>query len=204
MYITDIQFDTLREIINIGVGKSASSLNKIVGKKINLQVPTLEIISIPQLGDKYILKKPERLSVVNMNFKGEIAGSGELVFPAEGANRIIEIVTNESHSEESSLDHIKLNTLNEIGNIILNSLIGTLGNLLKTRIRYSVPRYFECVPSGILDNINNKTGKIVYAETHFQVKDTDIFGSFMLFLEVNSFAHLLNLLDDYVKAQRNA
>ncbi|MFC2089815.1 chemotaxis protein CheC [Bacteroidota bacterium] len=198
MKISDVQLDTLKEIINIGVGKSASSLNRIVNKRISLQVPTVDIVEYNQVKYKLARHVNTDLSVIKMSFSGDLTGLCELVFPTEGATNIVHILTDDHVSESIMDDQFKINTLSEIGNMILNALVGTIGNLLKTRLRYSLPKYFECTPENITDNISTNSKWVIYAETLFGIIDEDITGSFILFLEVESFENLLNMLTEYL------
>ena len=198
MEISDFQLDTLKEIINIGVGKSASSFNKILDKKVSLQVPVIDVITYDKVKFKVGNHLKNKLSIVKMEFDGDLTGLCELVFPVEGAVEIVRILTNESSLSNGLNDQLKTNTLSEIGNMILNALIGTLGNLLKTRIRYSIPKYFECISEEIINDINPINKHVIYAETLFKIVNEDISGSFILFLEVDSFDKLLGMLSNYV------
>jgi len=48
MYLTELQLDTLREIINVGVGYAAGSLNELVGTPISLRVPEVEVLPLEE------------------------------------------------------------------------------------------------------------------------------------------------------------
>lgn len=203
MLITELQLDTLKEIINIGVGKSASSLNRILHKRVSLEVPHIEIIHYNEVQHKIAYHKEPMLSIVKMEFNGELKGLSELVFPNEGAIEIVKIISNEANLENGLNDQLKTNSLSEIGNMILNALIGTIGNILKTRIRYNIPKYFECKPEDIVENVNPKNSQVIYAETVFRIVNENISGSFIIFLEVDSYDRLLQMLDNYISNYTN-
>lgn len=198
MNLSDIQFDALREIINIGIGRSASSLNQFLNKRISLQVPVVEVLAYEEVKTKLSLTQNSKLSIVKMGFKGGLTGLSELVFPTEGAAEIVRLVSENSSSTDAFDNQIKTNTLTEIGNVILNALVGTLSNLLKTRLRYSLPQYYECAPHELLDSNTPISKYVIYAETHFGVVKENITGSFILFLEVGSFEILTNMLNDFI------
>lgn len=203
MELSDIQFDALREIINIGVGRSAASLNQFLNKRISLQVPDVEVLSYDQVKMRFSTMQNAKLSIVKMGFKGELTGLSELVFPTKGAAEIVRLIGDSSDGTDALDNQIKTNILTEIGNVILNALIGTLSNLLKTRMRYTIPQYFECEPNQLIDNNLTASNYVIYAETHFRVVNEDITGSFILFLEVGSFERLSTMLNFFINKARN-
>ena len=66
------EIDAIVEIFNIGVGKAANSLNKILSYTIELNVPTIDIlysyVGSGQLGNLPGLDKIKDVSLVKMNF----------------------------------------------------------------------------------------------------------------------------------------
>lgn len=194
MDLTDIQLDFLKEIINIGVGHSASILNKVVKNKVVLKVPVVRLIKIGEITSRLGYSKENLLSIVSMDFKGNLQGKAELIFPSISAVKIVDLLSDKEYPN-TEMDLLRSGTLNEVGNIVLNSLIGTIGNILKSRFKYSIPKYKECNIDEIVVNYNYSSENIIFAETHFFVNEINIEGSFILFFEVNSFDHFIKLLD---------
>ncbi len=197
MIFTDLQLDVLTEIINVGVGKSAGQLNKLLGKRVHLHVPTVEIIS----GDEFLKRmQPDRarVSSINMSFHGSVTGVAELIFPTKSVQAMLDLIIDESAITDD-LDQLRSSTLSEIGNIILNSLIGTVANEFKVRLSYSIPVYSEGRLYDLsVHNCTSDTNMIV-GHTRFSVVDMDIEGTFLLNLEINSCQNLLGLIDCYRK-----
>ncbi len=46
MNITPEQIDTLKELVNIGVGRAANMLNQLVQSRIYLQVPSINVFHL--------------------------------------------------------------------------------------------------------------------------------------------------------------
>lgn len=194
MNLTDIQLDFLKEIINIGVGHSASMLNKVVKNKVVLKVPVVQLLKIDEITARIGYSKENLLSIVSMDFKGNLQGKAELIFPATSAVKIVDLLSDKEYPN-ADMDMIRSGTLNEVGNIVLNSLVGTVGNILKTRFKYSIPKYKECNIDEIAITYDSGSENIIFAETHFFVKEINIEGSFILFFEVKSFEHFVELLN---------
>ena len=92
-----------------------------------------------------------------------------------------------------SLDEIRSGTLCEIGNIVLNGLMGSISNVLKMQLKYSVPTYLE----GKIGNLTSARGnmssdtKILLARTHFTIKELKIEGDIIVFFETGALDALL-------------
>lgn len=194
MVLNDKQLDYLKEMINIGIGRSANVLNQIVKNRVILKVPEIHIISVDEIKKRIGYSETDTLSVVSMGFNGNLNGKVELIFPFSSAIKMVDLITGVEYPN-NEMDHIRSGTLNEIGNIVLNSLIGTLGNLLHTRFKYSIPLYNEYLGDGIKETYATGNKQIIFAETHFFVKEINIDGSFILYFELDSFEHFFELIN---------
>jgi chemotaxis protein CheC len=136
------QLDALSELINIGVGRSADVLNTMFNSHIDLQVPFVKILMPDDFRKEIEALGSDSLSAVHLIFKGMFSGTAQLIFPAVTASKLVTTVTGEEVMSES-LDEIRSGTLCEIGNIVLNGLMGSISNVLKMNLKYSVPTYLE-------------------------------------------------------------
>jgi chemotaxis protein CheC len=198
MELTPLQYDTIKEVINIGVGRAAGILNKMFTHRMNLEVPSVKILSsddlIKELDDGLL----ESISSVNLSFKGKFSGLAKLIFPTESAAKLVTAFTEEDTDEED-LDEIRSATLAEIGNIVLNSLMGSIGNSLSLRINYSTPIYIE---DRIEQLLNIKKAQIepysLLAKTRFHVEELNISGNFVLLFEIGSLENFIALIDSLI------
>jgi chemotaxis protein CheC len=200
MQLTPLQFDTVREVINIGVGKAAGILNKMFTYRIDLEVPTISILSAEDLIKELDDGLHESISSVNLSFKGEFSGLAKLIFPTESAAKLVTAFTEEDTDEED-LDEIRSATLAEIGNIVLNSLMGSIGNSLSLRINYSTPIYIE---DRIEQLLNLKKAQVepysMLAKTKFNIEKLNISGNFVLLFEIGSLDKFIHLIDDLINS----
>jgi chemotaxis protein CheC len=137
----------------------------------------------------------EALSAVRLGFKGPFSGIVLLVFPIESAAKLVALLT-EDEMGSLDLDEIKIGTLTEMGNIVLNSVMGTIGNLLKQRIHYSVPTYEEN-PIGTLlaTGVPDPDAMIVWMQTRFTIEQHQVGGDMILIFQVGSLDLLLAAID---------
>ena len=150
MNITKKQIEGLKELINIGVGRGASVLNTMLDSHIHLDVPSLKIMDSQSFAREIKKFGDHRLAAVELDFKGLFSGSAQLVFPTATASSLVTALAGEE-SVHMDMDALRAGTLTEIGNIVLNGVIGSIANLLKLTFDYSVPIYLE----DTLDDENN-------------------------------------------------
>lgn len=199
MELTSLQLDTVREVINMGVGRAAGILNKMFSSRIKLQVPFVKVLSSEELIKEIDDGLHENISSVNLSFKGEFSGLAKLIFPTESAAKLVTAFI-EEETDEEDMDEIRSATLAEIGNIVLNSLMGSIGNTLKLRINYSTPTYLEDRIEQLLSIRKAEVEPMsMLARTRFSIEDLDITGDFVLLFEIGSLRNFLKMIDDYVK-----
>jgi chemotaxis protein CheC len=192
---TPDQIDVLKELINIGVGRAAGMLNDMLQSRVQLQVPYVKIFSPLTLQEEMDKLGDDKLSTVRLTFKGPFSGIASLVFPPDSAAKLVDILTGEEPGD-TDLDSIRIGTLTEVGNIILNGVMGSIGNVLEQHINYSVPTYIEDNVEHLLlsDDLDSNT-TILLAHTRFTIEQLQIEGDIILLFEVGSFDALLAAID---------
>ena len=191
MNIDDEAIDAIRELINIGVGRAAGLLSDMTGRKIVLRVPSIRIIRHSDLSQVTGLYPSEALSTITLGFHGPLSGMSALVFPPKSAVSLVMLLTGE-RAQTAELDAIRVETLKEVGNIIINAVMGSIANVLEQHLVYSLPAYQEITLSGLAITQKSRPEEwIVLANAHFLIEETDIEGNILLVLEVGSMDCLL-------------
>ncbi|MBT9317360.1 chemotaxis protein CheC [Leptothoe spongobia] len=201
--LTTDQLDALKELVNVGVGKSAGMLNEMIEFRIRLQVPNIKLLTMSELQTELGARLGEdQLASVQLAFSGSFAGTAQLVFPTESAATLVAVLTGEEPGSPD-LDALKIGTLTEVGNIVINGVMGSISNMLTQPLHYEVPAYIE-VPVYIEEDINNlvsnkKTQQnmdILLAQARFNVEELQVQGDIILFFGVGSFETLLTAIED--------
>ena len=190
--ISPEKYDSLREILNIGVGKSADILNTMLGSHIALSVPELKIVE--KLGTEMFPEVYSEYAVVNLPFRGDITGTAKMVFPSESALKMVKLLTS---ADSDEFDAIKIEVLSEIGNIVLNSVMGMFSNTLKTDLHYSLPWFQETDINNMVSVSDVKdTEYFLLARVSFKVEKLNIKGDIMILFKLGSFEKLDRLIDN--------
>ncbi len=194
MILSPDQNDAMTELVNIGMGKAAASLNDLVNTHVKLTVPQVFLLDFDSLLSSLRELREETLSTVQLVFKGAIEGSAILVFPPASALNLVTIMAHDE-SGPTDLDCIRAGTLTEVGNIVINGVVGTISNILKQPMKFSIPRYLEGGVLGIFDRRETRFHKaVLLAKTLFQMEEFMVEGSILILFELESFDSLLEAL----------
>lgn len=189
--------DVLQEIINIGLGRGANVLNTMVGSHVALQVPSLKILSPDEFEQEIREYGKEPFVCVNLPFRSNFSGVAELVFPLQSASELITALTR-GQPDNGDMDSIRTGTLCEVGNIVLNAVMGTISNLIGFKFDYSIPCCTEGDSKSLLPlHMTMLDPKVLLAHTHFKIEDLEIHGSIILFFGIRSFDKLLEAVANY-------
>ncbi|MGL5833208.1 MAG: chemotaxis protein CheX [Waterburya sp.] len=196
-YLSYEQLDALQEIVNIGIGRAAAMLNEMVDARIALEVPTIKLLSADQLRQVMLDRfNSQTISAVRLGFSGSLSGTAELMFPTDSASVLVAVLTGED-LESPDLDAVKIGTLSEIGNIVINGVIGSISNILEQRMEYKIPSYCEDTIENLLLSERNMTNDVVFilAQARFAIEKLEIFGDIILIFEMKTFDNLLKAID---------
>lgn len=200
MYLDELELDALKEAINVGVGFAAGSLNELLGMPISLQVPEVDVMPLDEALVRVSAFAWNRVASVQLAFSGALSGNVALVFPYDSAVELVSLLTDDEASS-TEVDGIRAATLEEVGNIIVNGVVGSISNLLEGQISFSIPYYSE--QGGLparLPGVKHAAGAhVVLARARFFVAEHEIEGEIFLFLDLLALESLTAALDRYIE-----
>jgi len=199
MYLTELQLDALKEVINIGVGYAAGSLNELVGTPISLRVPDVDVLDLVQAQTRVAAFGWGRVASVHLAFSGALKGNVALVFPYDNAVKLVSLLAGDEGSN-ADVDGIRAATLEETGNIILNGVVGSVSNLLQGQISFSIPYYSE--QGGLPARFAGAEAgaHVVLARARFGVAQHEIEGEIFLFFEMGALESLVAALNRFIES----
>lgn len=173
--------DGMTELINIGIGRSAGSLNSLTGYHVTLQVPKIHISAIEELHT--ILPQPrEPFYAISQGYTGVVDGTAVLIFPQESAEGIFLLMTGEAR-RPSENDELWEMTLTEVANIIVNAIMGSVSNIIGGKIEFLLPEYHEDSLDHILGQIRfSESESVVLIQARFEVMEKSISGDIVILL----------------------
>lgn len=194
------QVDTITEIINIGVGKGSASLSQMIDGEILLNVPYVNVISFDDvLEEIQKLGKGDEVHSVEMRFSGEYEGSANVILPDDSSKLLASLLMHED-PESATISEMKDGLMIEVGNIILNGIMGSFGNILDAPLDYHMPKSYQGDVDGIYSQLDKERyNKVLVCHTNFAVRGKNISGDILIMYEMKSFDKLSNVLDKMIE-----
>jgi chemotaxis protein CheC len=190
--LTAEQKADLAEVVNVGVGHAASALNDLTGLHVELTVPDVDVVTVPELSRVFGRLVEEAVASVQMGFRGGLDGCAFLVFPPSSATKLASLVAGETEGSGAGMHS---GTLTEVGNILINAVVGAIANLLDLTLRYSLPVYAEeRVMALLAAHGSHGIPVVLVARARFEIRQSQVEGSLLLLFEMTSFEGLLRAL----------
>lgn len=183
---TYLSINSFENLVVLGIEEAQATLNELTDSPIEFQTPKLENLTSQSL-EKRLQEVfgSEPISVAQLPFKGGFAGISQLFFMTASADALTEALTGEEPGSED-FDQAKEEMLTEVGNIVLNGIMGTMSNAITKSLEYSVPSYIEETIDNILRSHNFEDhGKILFARAGFAIKELQVTGDIILFFQVD-------------------
>lgn len=200
--LSELEHSALTEIVNLSIGRAAGVLNKMIGQEVTLTVPRVTILegtSVLKIDDT---RFGESTTLVQQYFEGPVSGIANLVFPGRNNLELVRLMLG-SELPTEQLVELEPDAFQELGNVILNSFLGTLGDELDVSISSLFPVFKKNIPpETMLGNLNNTQCSIILIHVDFRVQKVDISGFLVLVLTVNSLNAFHDLLVKYTDGVR--
>jgi chemotaxis protein CheC len=138
--ITSMHLDILKEIGNIGAGHAATALSTLLDKKIDMKVPSVQVVSFDEMMD--MAGGPDNVVVsVFLRIEGEAPGSMFFLLPLEQASMYIRsMIKDRSFSFNAPpYSELGLSAMQELGNILSGSYLSSLSDFTNLKLLPSVP-----------------------------------------------------------------
>ena len=198
--LEDLERDALTELANIGVSRAASSLRKMVGQHVLLSVPSLEVVT--RSGATTLIREREggQLVAVRQDFDGVFSGRAMLIFPEASSLAMVRAVAGDAFTPEEAAA-MEDEALAETGNVVLNSCLATMANMLKQPLRMSLPQVIRSHGSSLFGLTSNDApgGVVLFLYINFAIDDRDIRGYIAMLMDLPSLQALRLLIAEFIR-----
>ena len=184
--------EALTKLVNSGVVSGVEVLNAMLSSEIRPDIPTIRVVEPYELEIETVIDDNSAFAIVEMGFNGTLHGISGLVFPKENAWKFIEKVAGDD-AGSGEFDFVSTGVLTEIGNIVLNRVMGAISNALALNLDYVVPNFFQGSLDRLWSNTPDRAGLV--AATRFKVDDFATEGNIVVFFDQTSFSRLIELIE---------
>lgn len=198
--LTEFELDALTELVNIGVSRAAASLRDMVGEQVHLSVPNVRLVSRDDAIEILRERESSRLVAVHQVFEGDITGRALLIFPETKSLELVRAITGGDLPLEDIIE-LEQEALAETGNILLNSCLATIANMLHRSLKMSLPEvlrgnaatFFSLAPPPEAGDV------VMFLFINFAVRERDISGYIAMIMDLPSLTALVHLLDEFIE-----
>lgn len=182
--LSPLEIDALTEIFNIGIGRAANALNKMVSQPVDLAIPNVEIVPNKTAKSKLNFSKNVEISAVIQRFEGDFKGQALLMFSKESGLQLVSTLLGNKFPPEA-LSELEQDSLVEIGNVILNACFGTVINFLKSSITIEMPEFIQGNINTVYVNSSENDWSL-YIKVKFTLPHENIEGFISFIMDITS------------------
>jgi chemotaxis protein CheC len=193
--LTDLERDALAELSNIAMAKAASSLRQMIGNEVVLAVPSVDILTSAVATKLVATPDNPKLVAVRQDFAGAFSGRALLIFPERNSLELVRAVVGRQLDLEDIVD-LEDEALAETGNIILNSWVATIANLLKSALKMSLPIVIRGDSRHMFDSAASSL--VLFLHIKFEIRQKEIGGYVALLMDIPSLDELRSLIAGFI------
>ncbi|MBQ9438790.1 MAG: chemotaxis protein CheC [Lachnospiraceae bacterium] len=193
-HLSQIHYDVLKEIGNIGAGNATTALATMLGCKVDMHVPQVRLLEFKDVGA--LIGGEEQIVVgVYLAVEGDITGSMMFLVELESAKNLVSKLMGGMPITE--FGEMELSAMQEVGNIITGSYLNSLATLTNMKIYPNTPNLAVDMAGAILSVPAIEFGmmgdKILLIETVF-TDDIELNGFFIMIPDLESDVKIFSAL----------
>lgn len=199
MILADLERDALTELVNIGVSRAAASLRTMVGEQVFLSVPSVEVVSRATATALIREREAGPLIAVRQEFEGAFSGQALLIFPEVNSLELVRAVTG-GLVEPDEVAELEQEALAETANVVLNSCLATMANMLERPLSMSLPEVVRGAGEGLfeLGGDHGPDAVVLFLYINFAINDRNIRGYIAMLMDLPSIDALRRLIGDFI------
>ncbi len=138
---TEMEIDTIGEMLNISMGAAATAVSTLLNKKVYITVPKVEVTT----SNNFEFKSLTPGVGVEINYIEGLSGVNVFLLKMQDVQKIVEILLQMEHDPdvEFVMDEISTSAICETMNQMMGSASTALAQFLNTTVNISTPTSFE-------------------------------------------------------------
>ncbi|SMF04826.1 chemotaxis protein CheX [Pseudobacteriovorax antillogorgiicola] len=200
MKLTEWQEELLKETFNLGVGKASASIGELAGCEVELTVPEVQICQLKTLVNDISAMEGSSLSAVIQTYSGPFEGTAMMLYSEEASLDLVRLIMG-SDTPSEQLSELEYDALCEVGNIVLNGCLSSLGGLFEAEIETELPELLSGTTKDVLtlEGKLDEGKQVVFLKMGFQVATGKLQGYLSFILDTDKIHNLLECLENYYR-----
>lgn len=194
-----MQLDALREVANIGAGHAATALSQMIGGRIMISVPRINVTRMEDVPEQ-IGDAENPVAAVLLKMVGDITGHTLLVFPIPAARRMAELMMHKPEGSIAEMGMMEESAIKEAGNILSSAYLNALSEFMGMILQPSPPHLVVDMAAAILTTtyleFSANYDYVFCVESEFLMSETDehLKGFFLLLPHPASLTKILQAI----------
>lgn len=196
-HLSEVQLDVIREVCNIGAGNGATALATMLGQRIEMSVPEINILPYQEVLDASPICN-RTVYGIYQKIQGQAPGEVLWLLPTEMAKQLVAMLLQKPVATSGDLDEFELSALAEIGNIVTGGFLAAITGFTGIRFYPSIPGVALDLGCHILTSVAATLGpvsnEVLLIETIFKLNRKEMIGHFFLLPEPDSLSVIVTAL----------
>lgn len=147
---SDMEKDAIGEIANISMGTAATTLSQLVGKKVDITTPKVDVCGAEKITEDY----PVPSVIVNVKYKSGLDGSNLLILSQQDGSVIVDLMMGGDGTNPSGeLSELQISGISEAMNQMMGSAATSMSTMFKSMVDISPPHLLLIDP--VKDGVSN-------------------------------------------------
>lgn len=194
-----MEIDALKEVGNVGIGHAATALSKMLGKKVDINLPQTKFIPVLKFSEN--AGGPENIVIgLILETTGGIKGQSIFLFDEKDALRLTDLMMMQEPGTSKKFDEMNESAFSEMGNIVVGAYLSSLADMLNTTIYPGLPNLANDMVQAVLDStlakLSERGETLLSVKTKLIVEGDEINGIFFLIFEEESLKIVLDKLNE--------
>ncbi|MHA2181173.1 MAG: chemotaxis protein CheC [Promethearchaeota archaeon] len=205
--LTEVQRDALQEVGNIGAGNAANALAQMINKRVDINIPSVEMVELDNYANS-ISRKNEKLLVAWSNVVGKTRATVLTLFNMKDAVDITSIIVDDTEKKQidlrkkinhaSDFPELYKSAISELGHILGSHYVSAIGDLLGLRLMTEPPDMSVDTGQQLFKILKEEIGLLkklsLVINTSVIVTDFKITGTFLFIPSLETLQELLDAL----------
>ena len=194
--LNEDQRDALQEICNVGMGKAAAALAKLLGAFVTLSVPNIRVVGVEQLRVALGAQDDSELRPVRQAFQSDISGEAIVLVGKDGQRELQQLMGHDVGEPDTEVE-----VLCDITNLLVGACVQSVFEQLGRHICFSQPTLLPCATKtqdGLLPG--GRWDVALLLEIHFTLEQGGFGARMVLLLPDAAIRGMKEALDHFLEA----
>jgi len=208
--LTEIQRDALQEIGNMGAGNAANALAQMIGKRVDINIPSVKMVELDKYADT-ISRATDKLLVAWSNVTGKTKATVLTIFNVKDIINLTSIIVDDKNKTQIDLrkkiktvddfPELYRSAMTELGHILGSNYISAIGDLLGIRLMTDPPDINLDTGKQLFSILKDEIGLLkklsLVITTNVIITDYKVTGTFLYIPNIDTLQELLDALLEF-------